>query len=998
MSFTGPSMRKSQQIALEIQNTVTRIRAGATLPTRELLALSDEYNRQIDSVNRRLQEVGILLHSGHRSQALQDAESLPPVLEEAATLDFNAAREWAEVCQQHELPQPSQVDLNRASELNNAYFVELRLTPLLVRNRRLALSRAPTEVRIQVLKHLAEEDRSNPIWPQDLIAFEKVRLREIERDLPGIIRAGNITQIEKLRQELSGKWLEPVPDAIRKQVEDIHHALKTKAARNALPELEALILAAHQQQDSESLRAALSQWQDRASAAGIARQPEPVAAAAAWLEQTDQSIARDRLFTNALMELEATLDVTTSSSQLKTELERAWTKVQKFDRALPQVLVTRYETRRAELQLDSRRRFVVLAVGTGCLILVIALGVAFAIHLTLQSSQTSQWVSTLEKAVAQDRLPDAEQIIRQIQQDNPKATSIPVVADAIARAHAAISEDKSRAERFELAMASCEKSGVEALDQSVYETAQRLAKRDFELVRLERFGALVKSSRQKELQARDNEFKSSLETVRERFVQTKDNATLSPADRAIQMQGIADDLRKLTARNDVSPGIKGAGDILLSNVLTILKGTQDSVEHTRKRTESLDRLRILMATPSEYARALTQFAQDNPDSPLTPDFTRAAAYKPLWTSAKFWADTLPALGPVSDTANTEEVRKKIQDGLAADGSEPFKHQLTGIEDYLAKQNKFVLDRPWEDRLKRALDASFVSNLMMVQTKSVSGIPGARYYLLPGTQPVLGNDARGKEVYTFPYILNPAQAAGSEPPGGNAQVPVDIYQPPVKSPQSLFADQARPLLSERNALANWESYHLQWLQYAGRPGANVKIEPILHTNLAQLILPGVFTYDLVADRQALEDLRKTLSNFKIDTAWIDPFNQPSDKLRTQILQEAPPDGWPDLKPLIATAQQAGKDLRAMAHRTTTRKPVAILFPDDAGSLGFASQLKDAPANLTLEAFFINDQNQPAARVLGVTKGPNQVELLPGALDHLPAGTLIYGSPAAAAPKP
>jgi hypothetical protein len=983
-------MRKSQQVALDIQNTCTRVRSGVSLSTRELLTLSDEYNKLIDAINKRLHEAVFLLHRGYRSEALQDAESIPPILEEAAALDLNGAHEWADICQQHELPSPSQIDLNRASELNNAYFVELRLTPLLVRNRRLALSRAPTEVRIQILKHLAEEDRSNPLWAQDLATFEKARLREIERDLPGIIRAGNIAQAEKLRQELSGKWIEPIPDVMRRQVEDLYQSLKTKAAQDALPQLQQQILQAHAQSNAQVLRDALARWDERASAAHNTEPPAEILAARTWLHDFDRATTQDRLYTTALMELESTLDAKNSSPQLKTELERAWAKVQKFDRPLPQVLITRYETRRAELQIDSRRRFVVLAVGTGCAILIIGLGVAFAIHLTLQASQTSQWTSTLDKATAEDRLDDAQGIIKQIQQDLPKASSNPALADSLSRAQAAVNEDQTRAQRFELAMSSSEQAGPAAVDQNTLDTAQRLAKRDAEQVRLERFTAQVKAARQKELLARDGEFKNSLEAVRERFVQAKDNVTLSPSDRAIQMQAIADDLRKLTARGDVSPGIKGAGDILLSNVLTVLKGAQDAVDQARKRTETLDRLRILMGTPSEYAKALQGFAQENPDNPLSPEFTRAASFKSIWTSARFWADTLPALPPASDAGATEDVRKKVADALAADASEPFKTQLTGLENYLARRNRFAIDRPWDERLKRALDLSFVSSLMMVQTKAVAGIPPARYYILPTTQPVLEKDAKGKEIYAFPYVTSIAQAAGAEPPSGVAQIPVDIYTPPVKSPQSLFAEQARPLLSERNALAQWEAWHVLFLEYASRPNSTNKIDPLLHANLAQLILPGAIKYDLISDKKPVEDLIKSLSAFKIDDSFLNPMSQVADKQRQQLKDQAAPDTWPDFKPIIATALTAGQTLRDIAHRTTTRKPVAIVFPDENGAMSIQSQFRDNQTPMVLEALYVDPQGQGAIRQLGIARDQGKLELLPGAFDQLPAGTLVYGS--------
>ncbi len=983
-------MRKSQQIAQEIQNTVTRTRTGASLSTREVLALSEEYNRLIDQVNKRIQEAVVLLHQGYRSEALQDAESLPPVLEEAAILDLHGAHDWADICQQHDLPHPSRIDLPRASELNNAYFVELRLTPLLVRNRRLALSRAPTETRIQVLKHLAEVDRQNPLWTQDLKLFERTRLREIERDLPAIVRQKNLAQAEKLRQELSGKWLEPIPDAIRRQVEDLYQGLKANDALAALPDLQDEIVQSHATQNAENLRAALNQWSDRAQAARVTQVPPPIAAAQAWLREADHAEHEQRLFLQATMELEAALDRTGSSAQLRTEIERAWAKAQKFDQPLPAVLVTRYQSRKAEIQLDSRRRFVVIAIGTACAILVVAAGVGFTIFMVQEAKETRHWTSILDQAVAEDRLQDVDRLVTQVQQESPRIAASADMAQAITRAQSAVKEDTARAERFEVAMASLEQAGALSVDQATLETAQKIVKRDAERVRFERFLAAVKANQQKELQARDAEFKNTLDAISARFTQIRDDASIAPGDKALAIQAITEELRPLTLRNDVSPGIRGAGDILLSKVSVVLQTIKDGVEQARKRSDTVERLRMLMATPAEYAKALTQFAQDNPTSPLNSDFAKAAALEPAWRSARFWSQNLPSLPAVSDTSGVEAARKKIQDTLGAETVELFKTQLAGIDNYLGKQAKFASDRPWEGKLKRALDTGFVSSVWMVQPKAVAGISGPRYYIPASTKPVEAKNAQGKNVFEFPYVMTPNQASGAESPAGRASILADLYQPPVKSPQFVFAEQCRPLLSERAALSQWEAYHLLWLRAAQQQTG--KMDPALQVNLAQLIVPDALVYDLVANSQPLDDMKKAYSTLKVDTSWLDPMDERGQTLRTQVKEQAPPENWPDFKTLAENAQAAGKSLRALAFTTTNRKPVAIAFPQEDGKMGFNGQIKDNQGDLTLEAFYLDAQGQPALRQLGVTKPGGTIELLPGAMDQIPAGTLIYGSPA------
>src|SRR5271169_3524355 len=66
--------------------------------------LAQDYADLCRVANRRLEQCAIMIEAGQSLQALQLAETLPPLLDLITVLSFRQAAEWRAYCQTHNLP------------------------------------------------------------------------------------------------------------------------------------------------------------------------------------------------------------------------------------------------------------------------------------------------------------------------------------------------------------------------------------------------------------------------------------------------------------------------------------------------------------------------------------------------------------------------------------------------------------------------------------------------------------------------------------------------------------------------------------------------------------------------------------------------------------------------------------------------------------------------------------------------------------------------------
>ena len=204
-----------------IDNIQEVLSSELDVDTGALTALNTQLTEAIREVNERLGECDALLRRGLRSEAICRSENWPDLLEAVTILDFSELDYWNELVVQYGLPNPPAIAIDIAADLNEAYAAEQPLAHLMREHRLRALATAPLESRISTMRKLSRLDGDNPMWKDDIRAFEKRRLKQLEGEVDEAMRRKDARALGTLEEEVcSEEWLErPSTRLVKKTVE-----------------------------------------------------------------------------------------------------------------------------------------------------------------------------------------------------------------------------------------------------------------------------------------------------------------------------------------------------------------------------------------------------------------------------------------------------------------------------------------------------------------------------------------------------------------------------------------------------------------------------------------------------------------------------------------------------------------------------------------------------------------------------------------------------------
>jgi hypothetical protein len=314
------------QYARVVEEIRSVLQSGAETDWALLNDAAAEYAAACDAVNERLQRCKELLRQGLRSEAVQEAERDPPLLEACAVLDFPELPQWRQMLVSAQMPLPLPLNVELATELNAAYAELQRLEGLLRRMRLLALCRAPLRVRIDLLAQLWAADPRNPAWFEDLKELEGARQEEIRRELKGALARRDVVLSQSLLKELAeGPWRFPPSAAVVEQAKAAWKRVVVEEARSRLPAIAERLEAAYGALDYAAARGAADDWETTCRWAELpddAPLRVRVEPALRWLAEQEQSERQQRM----LAEAQAALSSALARKASRTELEQlhAW--------------------------------------------------------------------------------------------------------------------------------------------------------------------------------------------------------------------------------------------------------------------------------------------------------------------------------------------------------------------------------------------------------------------------------------------------------------------------------------------------------------------------------------------------------------------------------------------------------------------------------------------------------------------------------------------------
>ena len=361
-----------------------RVTLASTMnPDREHLdELHGSLDAEIKIANKRLRECDALLAEGHRSEAIQLAEQEPNLLEVVSILDFPELPEWNDFVAELGLTVTPELQIDIATDINDAYSEDAPLERLLRKFRVLSLARSPLRARIDILRQIAKRDGATPYWKEDLKEYEEVRVRQIGDEARDAINGQDFDTVRKLADELHNKsWLVKPDRRVVERIDQTMSKLKRMDALKKLVTVTKQVLQAKEDGDPEQTQDLLDKWEQVAQKCdrGVPQFEEAedsLAPVHRWLRQLAEKEEDKKLFDGEVKKLTKVLR---SQQATLEDIYRQYDRVVEFeDFDMPEAVQERYEARIVDIEKQQQTKKMMVMVGVGIGVLVI-LGIAYAL-------------------------------------------------------------------------------------------------------------------------------------------------------------------------------------------------------------------------------------------------------------------------------------------------------------------------------------------------------------------------------------------------------------------------------------------------------------------------------------------------------------------------------------------------------------------------------------------------------------------------------------------
>jgi hypothetical protein len=780
----------------DLQRTVDEVRfrlqSGDCELNNELKRLAGDYAALCHEANLRLRRCGEFLKQGQRAGAIHLAEAAPNLLEAFATLDFPERAEWDEIVGLYQLSPAEPLLADVAQELNEAYTTEQPLEKLYDLQRLLALSRAPLNQRLAVVRKLAEADPASRFREEDVRAFERARCKEIEEDAQqAAARNDDDALLQLLTEITSGPWQSFPSPAIVQSVRKLTSQVIAEELGNA-----------YVRRNLDRARALRERWQQvtpksQASGNGLTGN---VAAALKWLAAEDsksQSLQAQYERLAALEKLVADPDASLA------ELETARQFVLKLRRDIPEPLSGRvHERMRTMKEADSSsRRRVGGALAAGTVVVIVL--IAFIAWTNVRHSSAQRIAASAEEFVTRGNLRQARQLLH----DNAWMSSTEPYLKVNSLLVEAEQKEEARVASFEGSVKRARSAPTPQQADSALAEADRLALTSDERRIVDDLRETTKLRTQQVARNDDNLFQQELSELNDLLdrleeLHRKSGTDAAFADLLKSAEKKLGELRVTSSR--VKPALSAHVDAAEARLARIQKAMSNFGARSglleRLTTESLaisDRADPLNGV-GQFARTLVEFSEQFPTDSKSVPFVEAARDAELWQGiarwqslTRKWSTLLPRTVKEA-RGRAAECRSWLQDFAAAPPAPLIREYLSFLGAFASREEDSSGDA--KEGLREKLLDLFSGPLVEGAEMFVTAA-GERYYLRAKYE-----WAEGKPLK---YI---AGVRGEQKPATIKQA--EVANPESReAPQSIIRRRVREILV-RTTLSNWDDGQLE----------------------------------------------------------------------------------------------------------------------------------------------------------------------------------------------
>jgi hypothetical protein len=434
--------------------------AGHPAPDAQAARLAQDYAELCRAANRRLEQCALMIEAGQSLQALQLAETPPPLLDLITVLSFRQAGDWRAYCQTHNLPWTEPFYDKYVRLLNSTYGKGIAGDHPFYRDYRRAVMKNDDDGALSILRVIARLNPSDENTKQELKRLEEKLVRVKVEALSGTLEKGDVAgaAAQVARLETSGL---PIPSSHpvwqRLQVARCRELLakaRTLRENGAWEDAEALVDEIHAlaTQNNLQLPAAdadlwnsLEEW--TGSQRGTYAREQDFKRAVSALEYEIQSVENKRSAGSS-----PNLAQTQSAFE---SLTAKWRQTEDFGLPVDNELAERCKECTAWLQsriklADKKRRMLLLIV---TLLILGAIGAA--VPAALDWSRQREFLASLVSLQSGRRVADTRAVMQRIP---AKLKTKPKMADGLSKAEQFISRELALKEGFDQKLAALQHS------------------------------------------------------------------------------------------------------------------------------------------------------------------------------------------------------------------------------------------------------------------------------------------------------------------------------------------------------------------------------------------------------------------------------------------------------------------------------------------------------------------------------------------------------------
>lgn len=697
-----------------IRATINR-RDGVSEEALEPLALA--YGLEVEQLNERLSKCVQLLRKGLRSEAIQQANIRPNLFEWAANLDFPEIEDWLEILQFYHIATPQPLNRDAIQQLQEAMVEEQPLEELLRQHRRLAIGRAPLAWRLKVLRAIARLDAMNPVWCEDLEAWEKARLKEIPAELNQAVNNNDFSECSKLAIEITqGQWQVPPPDSLVRSVVAAATKLEFANQTEELSRLSKRVYDAFAEQNEAICRGLKQEW-DQVVSGMKASVPKEIfdeaEPAFLWLADLDKSRKQIEEHQVHLSELHRAIDESASLLEIQRAYQIAQVSAESLGESIDTTLQSRYQGIVAELQLAAKRRSLIRIVAIGSAACVIAFAFAWWQWQSHNRQQIVSSVNSLSDLMEAGKLTEAKQYAEKLQTTKPGIATSTEIEALLSDLSGRIEQEAERQASFASYTEEADNSDDLLIDPAALKKAEELARTESEQEQVFRIKRRKEAADRQRQQQQFAELTEEMEQVVRKIDLLEELGVSQLSDSEFDsVESSIDDLY----RKYPHVGLQGVNllDSVKKRVVGLKSSVRQYIVNRQREAKAMNAIRHSKSLAS-LKNALQSYMDELQDSPVSREFRQVLDESDAWATIEDWNRFVGVVAASDAQAPTPEEAKAFLEGFDALSKRIDVSDVYSDGKVLNSELEAVSKRSdLFDGLIESLNENFISSLLTVE--------------------------------------------------------------------------------------------------------------------------------------------------------------------------------------------------------------------------------------------------------------------------------------------